>query len=514
MSQESLFLIVVAMTGVFSSRWMLRLAPFMSELPLKTVAAALLAAVVGSAGLLPFVPSSSLLILTLIVTPLYVFGPLALTGLARAGRYRLAETITQLLYWTDEGRNALKRLLVQVALQQGDADAALELLSQEDADQLMLAQAYALEQKWDKVLALKVPDAGDNAFLAMAARVQAYLALERMGDAERELVDMKARWQANEGPIGYRSLLLSEARVAAERGQFEVVREKLEQPPPGIPGWTVFAVAARAAERSGLLEPAVKLYKQAYSLAPQGQRKAFGEKLLEYGQVLPEIAKVSRPYGTYALLVALLIAYGVQVWLDNRFGQNTAFAAGAFILNYPSIPQIDALWRYMSYGFLHGGLVHIGFNAWVLFDIGRLFEGRRDWGNLLASFVLGTIMGAYLTVLAQGNDQLLLVGASGGVLGIAGALLADAWRGRTPQDRALTRSLVQWMAIIVIFSLAVPNVSLWGHVGGVVGGLLWGFARQGLPSSQSIDRTAGVMSILIMVYVLAQAGLTLVRYII
>ena len=121
--------------------------------------------------------------------------------------------------------------------------------------------------------------------------------------------------------------------------------------------------------------------------------------------------------------------------------------------------------------------------------------------------------GAFLTVLVGSSGPLILVGASGGILGMAGALLADAWRGQTQQDRLMTRSLVQWMALIVVFSLAVPGVSLWGHVGGVVGGLLWGFVRQGLPRLPAVDLTAGLLSIGLMVYALAQAASVFVRYV-
>ena len=508
MSQESLFLIVVAVTGGLASRWMLRLAPLMSELPLKTVAASLLAAVVGAgdANLLPFAPSNALVIFTLVVAPLYIFGPLALVGLARARSYRLTDLLANLLYWTPEGRNAVKRLLVQIALQQGDADAALGFLDDRDADQLMLAQAYALQRRWDKVLTLQVPDAGDNALLALAARVQAYLALGRLDAAEAELAEMRRRWERDKGPVGYRSLVLSEARVAAERGQFEMARGKLEQLPPGVPAATVYGVAARAAEQAGQSDTAINLYREAYAHAPQGRREVYAEKLEGYGSPLPEVAQPTRPYATFGLLAAILVAYLVQSWLDSRYGQNTAVATGAFILNIPGIPAADAPWRYLSYGFLHGGIVHLGFNAWVLFDIGKMYEARRDWGDFLASFVLGTVGGALLTLVFQGNDQLILVGASGGVLGIAGALLADAWRGKVAQDKLLTRSLVQWMLIIVVFSLAIPNVSLWGHVGGVIGGFAWGLARQGLPSTNGFNRLVGGVSLALIAYALFEAG--------
>lgn len=521
MSQATLFLLTVALSGLWASRWMLRLVPPGSELALKTVGASALAGLVAASAWLPFAPSQGLLLFTLVVTPVYVFAPLFIIALGRWGAHRAAAALGSLLYWTRRSRHALRRLLAQAALQQGDAGTALELVPPEAADELMLAQAYALAEQWDKVLSLQVPAKGDNAFLAMDARVQAYLALGRLPQAEAELQEMRERLERQPGPIGFRSVALAEARVAAERGQLEQVRERLGNPPPGVPHHLVFALAARAAEQAGETAQAAAFYRQAYALAPEGLRARYGAKLTAYGEALPAPLRVPRPYGTLALLASLVLAYLAQLWLDRSFGPFRSSAGGlqassvvgAFMLNIQGVPEAGAFWRYLAYAFLHGNLLHIGFNGWVLLDIGRIYEARRNWGNLLASFTLGTWLGAYLTLLTDPGQPLLLVGASGGILGIAGALLADAWRGGAAQDRLLTRSLLQWMVILMLFSLAVPNVSLWGHVGGVIGGLLWGFIRQGLPKARGIDLAAGLLSLGLLLYALAQAARVFAQYV-
>jgi membrane associated rhomboid family serine protease len=60
--------------------------------------------------------------------------------------------------------------------------------------------------------------------------------------------------------------------------------------------------------------------------------------------------------------------------------------AAAFGLGVPGFPFSDAWWRYLSYAFVHGGIIHIGFNVWVLLDLGRVYEARRGWGDLMAAF--------------------------------------------------------------------------------------------------------------------------------
>ena len=280
-------------------------------------------------------------------------------------------------------------------------------------------------------------------------------------------------------------------------------------------------MVARAAERAGEFDAALRLYAEAYSLAPEAAREGYAETLSRYGRPLPRPRSRARPpVGTYGLTAALLVAFLLQLALDREVGNvvvggrlmQPSTAAAAFLMNFGDVPASDAWWRYLSYALVHAGLIHIGFNAWVLFDIGRLFEARRRWGDLVASFVAGTVAGAALTVVVQAGVELALVGASGGVLGVAGALLVDAAGGTSGGDRALTRSLLQWMAILVIFSLAIPNVSLWGHVGGVLGGAAWGLIRRNLPDLPRLGMVVGGLGLVLMAASLVQVGAFVMRH--
>ncbi|MEJ2665742.1 MAG: rhomboid family intramembrane serine protease [Deinococcales bacterium] len=517
MTESALFLLLVTIAGVYAVRWAGRLAPLSSEFPAKTLIATALSALIAVTGFTSLRVSAVLRDLALVVGPVYVFGPLVLVSLARNRRYRFAGVLSDALYWTAEGRAAVRRLLAQAALQQGDAESALKLSPRHDS--LLLIQAHVLQEDWDAILHLEdVPREGDNAFLAAGARIQALLALGHPDQARQELATMKRRWEGGaRGPIGYRSVVISEARCDAEDGDFEKVRDGLQQPLSGVHPSTLYAILARAAERGGQRDAAVTLYTHAFQSAPGALQPRYAAKLRELGQVPPPLARRSaRPVATLSLAGAIVAAYVAEI-LVNRFigavrvGAQTlhlsSFTA-AFMLNIPGVPGEHAWWRLLTYAFLHANLVHIGFNTWVLVDLGRIYEQRRGWGNVIAAFVVGTAAGAYLTSVAQAQQPLLLIGASGGILGIAGALLADVLRSPVASDRLLLRGLVQWMILIALFSVAVPNVSLWGHAGGVVGGLLWGFVRQGLPADRRIGSVAGVLGIVLLVAALASAVIT------
>lgn len=504
MSQVALFALVVAVTGIYAVRWARRLGPNGSELPVKTLSATLVAGLVvvldiAGVALPEPVPS-----LAAGLAAVFVFAPLLVAALARTGRYRLAQGFLRSVYWTEDGRRALARLTAQVALRRGDLEAA-EAWIPDDAP-LLRIQWAADAERWQEVLdpdldprsGRDVNPAADNLHLADDARVRALLALGRTEEAEKVVDRLRERAARDDaGPILTRVAQLTAARLAAARGRLEEAQRALQPPPAGVAPHVLFAVLAEAAERAD--HPAAgELWTRAFAAAPPGLRERYAGHLERLGRERPTVRR-ARPIGTWATTGALLLAYLGQVVVDG-VGRPLATALGrlepsqtasSFLLNIPGVPDGEAWWRFLSYAFVHGNLVHIALNAWVLFDIGRLYEARRHWGDLLAAFALGTAMGAYLTSVAQAGDVVVLVGASGGVLGVAGALLADVLRSRGSADRALMRSLVQWMGLIALLSVAVPGVSLWGHVGGVVGGLLYGFVRQGIPGGRRISEAAG-----------------------
>ena len=499
MSQLALIALVVAVTGIYAVRWTRRLAPGWSELPAKTLAATLLAGLVVVADLGGVSGDPAVLAAATGAALLFVFAPLLVTTLARSGAFGVAEGVVRALYWTPQGRDGLRRLLAQVALRRGDLDAADRAIPS-DAE-LLRTQWLAASGRWREVLERRVEGEGDNVWLAEEARIRALLALDRLDEAEGRVERLRGAAVAPDaGPILTRVAQMAEVRLAAARGRLDEAQRHLQPPPAGVPPHELFAVLAQAAERGG--HPAAgELWSRAYATAPPPLRPRYAERVEEGGGSLPTL-RARNPLGTWSLTAAIVAAYLGQLSLD-RFASPVATALGrldpsqaaaAFLMGVPGVSGGDAWWRFLSYAFVHGNLVHIALNAWVLIDIGRMYEARRTWGDLLAAFAFGTLMGGYLTQVAQSGQVVVLVGASGGVLGVAGALLADVLRGRGASDRALTRSLVQWMALIALLSVAVPGVSLWGHVGGVIGGLLWGFARQGLPRDRRLSDAAGALS--------------------
>ncbi|HZI14985.1 MAG TPA: rhomboid family intramembrane serine protease [Myxococcus sp.] len=183
----------------------------------------------------------------------------------------------------------------------------------------------------------------------------------------------------------------------------------------------------------------------------------------------PPAPVLPRPWVSYAL-----IASAVGLFLLEEFGQVPMLAppesplgsrVGPMAL-YGPLVQAGGYWRMLGATFEHGNGLHLLFNMSVVLTLGFTLE--RGIGSLrFLGVSLVTALGASAFSLLF-NFDVTTVGASGMILGWAGAMLPIATReGR--------RELLTWLVQVAILSL-LPFVSWAGHLGGFLFGLPCGLA--------------------------------------
>ena len=186
----------------------------------------------------------------------------------------------------------------------------------------------------------------------------------------------------------------------------------------------------------------------------------------------------TEPRVVFALLALNVIAYlaSGQFGVGNPGGGSNLFRH--FALDGPDIHFHHEYWRLVSGGFLHAGFLHIGFNMYLLYVLGRLLEpvlGSVRFGLLYFAALLAGSAGALLV-----TPDSYTVGASGAVFGLMGAaFVMQRARGIDPMQSGVGPIILLNLAI----SFLVPNISIGGHLGGLVGGAVAAFA---------MDRLAGV----------------------
>jgi len=144
--------------------------------------------------------------------------------------------------------------------------------------------------------------------------------------------------------------------------------------------------------------------------------------------------------------------------------------------NYGPLTLSGEWWRLLTCVFVHGGLIHIAFNMWCLWNLGALCE------SLYGVWTYGTIylicgVGASLASIAW-HPNGASVGASGAIFGLAGALIAAFKLGEFSVPRSALsgtlRSLAMFVVYNLIFGAVIGTTDNAAHIGGLVTGLIVG----------------------------------------
>jgi membrane associated rhomboid family serine protease len=139
------------------------------------------------------------------------------------------------------------------------------------------------------------------------------------------------------------------------------------------------------------------------------------------------------------------------------------------------VPSYIALrgdyWRLLTAMFLHGGLIHLGFNMYALYLGGSFLEYLAGRGRYLIIYFVAGLSGNVLVYLLA-DPVSVTIGASTAVFGVFGALFDYSRRHPgSPAGRAL-QSMGTIIVINLVFTFLVPGISWQGHIGGLIGGVL------------------------------------------
>jgi rhomboid protease GluP len=222
---------------------------------------------------------------------------------------------------------------------------------------------------------------------------------------------------------------------------------------------------------------------------------------------------------TTGLLIVNLLMFGVEFMAMAAGGQGGGLAilwgmggeaTYRLGMSLPySIFIMHEWYRLVTALFLHGGLIHIGFNMMVLMDIGPVVEevygSARYLFLYIATGMVGFLFSAY-----SGHASL---GASASILGLVGLMLAITTKRSGAQAQQMRSRLISWIVSIFVFGFLVPGVDNWAHGGGLLAGFLLGrlFADHE-PITPSERRTAYVLGWMAAVIVVSSFVLMLLHY--
>jgi rhomboid protease GluP len=222
---------------------------------------------------------------------------------------------------------------------------------------------------------------------------------------------------------------------------------------------------------------------------------------------------------TTALLVANLMMFGVE-WMATAaqgkggglsilwgMGGEATYRLG---MSAPYGIYVQHQWyRLITAMFLHGGLIHIGFNMMSLMQLGPALEELYGSARY---FFLYIVTGAF-GFLASSFIGHYSLGASGGLLGLVGAMLAITSKRGGSYMRELRSRLISSVVILFVLGFMGMGIDNWAHGGGLASGFVLGkiFAdRQ--PMNEREKQIANALGWLAGLVVVASFAFMLLHY--
>jgi membrane associated rhomboid family serine protease len=184
------------------------------------------------------------------------------------------------------------------------------------------------------------------------------------------------------------------------------------------------------------------------------------------------------PTVTYVLIgICVLLFVGTEVSGARSVFEDLATVGFTGIDGQPAGVAEGEYWRLITGGFLHGGILHIAFNMYILYWLGTSLEPALGHVRFAALYFASLLAGSFGAIVADPN--VLTVGASGAVFGLmAAAFVFQRAAGIDPWRSGLGPVILLNLALPFIFTNL--NISIGGHIGGLIGGAIAALAMERL----------------------------------
>lgn len=176
------------------------------------------------------------------------------------------------------------------------------------------------------------------------------------------------------------------------------------------------------------------------------------------------------PLVTYTLLGATIFVFLLQSISQLLFGGVDFPAALGLKLNDAILE--GEVWRLLTPLLLHGSIIHIGFNMYILYKWGPEIERVYGRQRYLMLYLLSGFSGNVMSFLFTPAPSL---GASTAIFGLLGAQAVFFYHNRRLFGQYAQRAVTE-LALLAGINLLIglsPMIDNWGHVGGLLGGTLF-----------------------------------------
>lgn len=186
---------------------------------------------------------------------------------------------------------------------------------------------------------------------------------------------------------------------------------------------------------------------------------------------------INLPPITLGLIVFMLVLHGLRQFLSAELDEALIFTFSVIPARFTGAVPSDIeslILAPLTHMMLHADWLHVGVNAATLAAFGSPIERLLGAWRYLLLFVLAGLAGAALHVAFYPGDTSAMIGASGAISGLFGALLVVLRA--SGRLTAMVPFTILWLALQVGIGLFTTTpggdaIAWAGHIGGFVAGL-------------------------------------------
>ncbi len=220
---------------------------------------------------------------------------------------------------------------------------------------------------------------------------------------------------------------------------------------------------------------------------------------------IDEVFAPKKPIITIALIVI-----NVLVFIYSFFIADPSVVLDNFAVNGERIIVHGEYYRIITGAFLHAQIFHLAFNMFSLYVVGSQMESYQGKTKYLITYLFSLISGNMLSMILNDGSS---VGASGAIFGLLGSMIVFGFYYRVFFGEVVKSQIIPLIVVnLIIGFLSGGSIDNFGHIGGLIGGILITRAVGIKYKSSTFDRVNGIIVATLYILILIVVAATLVKF--
>ncbi|MBR4618895.1 MAG: rhomboid family intramembrane serine protease [Bacilli bacterium] len=202
--------------------------------------------------------------------------------------------------------------------------------------------------------------------------------------------------------------------------------------------------------------------------------------------------KVFKP--KYPLITYILIALNVLLYILPIIYNKEVEVLSALCVHTNSI-KLGQYYRLLTGAFQHANFLHLLCNMYALYILGSQLESFIGKIKYVIVYLFSAVTASLMSMIFLKDG--ISVGASGAIFGIMGAILYFGYHYRVYLGNVIKTNLLPVIILNLFLGFTVHGIDNWGHIGGLIGGLLINIGLGVKYKSTTFERINGIITSLL-----------------